>query len=115
MSRIDEVASGIYRISAFNPDFMISMNQFLIVDDRPALIHTGTHPAYDAVRKAVAELIDPKKLAYVCVPHFEADECGGMGRFVADAPSSTLVCSATGHAINLSAWDFCGPVQGVRD
>lgn len=115
MRRIDEVAGGIYRISVFEPQYGITFNQFLIMGDRPALIHTGAHPWYGSVRKAVAELVDPKKLAYVVVPHFEADECGGMGRFVQEAPDAVLACSEVGHGINLSAWDYCGPVQGMRD
>ena len=59
--------------------------------------------------------MDPAKLAYVVVPHFEADECGGMGRFVKDAKHSSLLCSELGMALNLSGWDFNGPVKGVRD
>jgi flavorubredoxin len=115
MRRIDQVAEGIYRINAFEPQYGISFSQFLIVDERPALIHTGTHPWYEDVRKAVAELVDPAKLAYVVVPHFEADECGGMGRFVKEAHNSVLACSEVGAGINLSAWDYAGPIQGMRD
>jgi flavorubredoxin len=115
MRRIDEVADGIFRINAFEPQYGISFSQFLIMDERPALIHTGTYPAYESVRKAVAELVDPAKLAYVVVPHFEADECGGMGRFVKEAPKAVLACSEVGAGINLSAWDYAGPIQGMRD
>jgi len=113
--KIDQVADGIFRISDFWPEYGISMNQFLIVDERPALVHTGTFPAYESVRKAVAEIVDPQKLAYVVVSHFEADERGGMGRFVKDAPKSQLLCSEVGAGINLSAWDFAGPFEGMRD
>ena len=115
MRRIDEVARNIFRISAFELQYGITFNQFLILGDQPALIHTGTHPWYESIRAAVAELVDPKKLAYVIVPHFEADECGGMGRFVAEAPEAVLVCSDVGAGINLSGWDYRGPVKGVRD
>ena len=115
MKQVNEVARGIYRISEFWPEYGITINQFLIMDERPALIHTGTHQMYEGVRKAVAELIDPKRLEYVVVPHFEADECGGMGRFVQEAPRSTLVCSEIGGGINLSGWDFAGPFKGARD
>ena len=114
-TRVDQVADGIYRIGTWWPEYGITVNQFVINDDRPTLVHTGTFPAYESIRKAVAEVIDPKRLAYVVVPHFEADECGGMGRFVADAPQAVLVCSEMGFAINLSGWDYRGPVKGVRD
>jgi flavorubredoxin len=114
-TRIDEVGEGIYRISTFDPAFAISFNQFLIADDAPALIHTGPHFAFERVRDMVKQVLDPAKLAYVVVPHFEADECGGMGRFVAAAPRATLVCSEAGKVLNLSGWDYAGPVTGVRD
>jgi flavorubredoxin len=114
-TRIDAVADDTYRIGTFWPEYGITVNQFLIADERPALVHTGTHPSYDNVRKAIAQVIDPKKLEFVIVPHFEADECGGMGRFIREAPQSTLVCSDVGAGINLSGWDYSGPVKGVRD
>ena len=114
-TRIDPVADQIYRIGTFWPEYGITVNQFLIDDERPALVHTGTHPSYDSVREAIAQVIDPRTLSYVIVPHFEADECGGMGRFIREAPQSTLVCSEVGAGINLSGWDYTGPVKGVRD
>jgi len=115
MSQVDEVAAGIYRISIWMPEIGITVNQFLIEDEHPALIHTGMYPLYETVRKAVAEVINPARLAYVIVPHFEADECGGMGRFVAEAPQAVLGCSATGASLNLTQWDYAGPVRGLRD
>ena len=98
MAHIDEVASGIYRISTLNEETQFQFNQFLVDDERPALIHTGMFPMYEGVRKAVAEVLDPKRLAYVVCPHFEADECGGMGRFVAEAPEAVLACSERGRS-----------------
>ncbi len=115
VTRVDEVAHRIYRISSFDPTYHISFNQFLIADDQPALIHTGVFPAYESVRKAVAQVLDPGKLSYVVVPHFEADECGGMSRFVAEASQAVLVCSEVGSGINLSAWDYRGPIRGVKE
>ena len=115
MAKVDQIIGGIYRISDFDPNIGITFNQFVILDEQPTLIHTGTFPAYDSVRKAVAELIDPAKLAYVVVPHFEADECGGMGRFVAEAPEAVLACSEMGSLLNFCAWDYCGPHKGLRE
>ena len=112
---IDEVGEGIYRIATWDPTYGITFNQFLIADDAPTLVHTGPHQAYERVRDAVKQVLDPAKLAYVVVPHFEADECGGMGRFVAAAPNATLVASEAGAMLNLSGWDFNGPFKGMRD
>ncbi|MBI4444989.1 MAG: hypothetical protein HY645_03690 [Acidobacteria bacterium] len=115
MSHIDEICDGIYRISTQAWGFPITLNQFLIAGELPALIHTGTFPLYPEVRKAVAEVINPAKLRYVVVPHFESDECGGMHRFVAEADGAELLCSEAGSLLNLSGWDYSGPVRGVRD
>ena len=42
-TRIDHIVDRIYRISTFSPEFGITFNQFLIDDEQPALIHTGTY------------------------------------------------------------------------
>lgn len=115
MTRVDKIADGIYRIGTFHGGKELTFNQFLIDDDHPALVHTGFHPMYEDVRKAVSEVIDPGRLKYIIIPHFEADECGGMGRFVAEARGAVLVASAVGARINLSQWDYSGPVQGMVD
>jgi flavorubredoxin len=116
MARVDEVADGIYRISTTVQleGEAFQFNQFLLDDERPALVHTGMFPMYEDVRRAVAEVLDPASLAYVVCPHFEADECGGMGRFVAEAPEAVLACGEVGAFLNLTQWDYAGPVQGFR-
>ncbi len=114
MTRSDEIVDGIYRIctpvdvGAYDFQF----NQFLIDDERPALIHTGMHGMYDDVRSAVAQVLDPGRLQYVALLHFESDECGGMYRFLEGAPDSTLACSAASVQLNLSGWDYTGRVEG---
>jgi hypothetical protein len=67
-TRVDEIVDGIHRICStmtFEDGLEFQFNQFLIDDERPALIHTGMHQMYDSVRDAVAEVLDPAKLAYV--------------------------------------------------
>jgi len=117
MTRIDQIAGGIHRISTTVDagGFEFQFNQFLIDDERPALIHTGMHQMYDQVRDAVAEVLDPATLQYVVLLHFESDECGGMDRFLEGAPDSTLACSALSVDLNLSGWNYRGRVEGHRD
>jgi flavorubredoxin len=114
-AHIDEVVDGIYRIATWVPDAGITFNQFLIDDERPALVHTGVHPMYEPIRRAVGEVLDPSKLEWVVLLHFEADECGGMYRFVGEAPESTLACCEASALLNLSGWRYEGRVQGFRD
>jgi flavorubredoxin len=115
MTTVDQVANGIYRLCTLIPGEPIGFNQFLIDDEHPTLIHTGMYPLYNDVRNAVAKVLDPARLKYVVVPHFEADECGGMGRFVAESPGAVLACGEMGASVNLAGWDYAGPVRGFRD
>jgi flavorubredoxin len=117
-TRVDEIVEGIHRISTtmqYEDGLVFQFNQFLIDDERPALIHTGMHQMYGSVRTAVGEVLDPGTLSYVVLLHFEADECGGMDRFLEGAPESTLACSAMSADLNLSGWNYRGRVQGHRD
>jgi flavorubredoxin len=117
-TRTDELVDGIHRISTtieYEDGLVFQFNQFLIDDERPALIHTGMHQMHDSVREAVAEVLDPARLAYVALLHFEADECGGMYRFLEGAPESALACSAMSADLNLSGWRYEGRVEGHRE
>jgi len=51
MARVDELVDGIYRIctTVQLPDTEFQFNQFLIDDERPALIHTGMYGLYEGV------------------------------------------------------------------
>lgn len=99
---MDEVQDGIYRISAFVPDYGITFNQFLLNDEKPALIHTGPVGMYGAVEQRVKEIIDLRKLQYVSFLHFESDEWGGM-QFL-QSPNARLVCSRASSVLNLHGW-----------
>ena len=83
----------------------------------PTLIHTGVHSAYDDIRKAIREVLDPARLANVVLLHFEGDECGGMERFMAEARSAQLVASDMSAVLNLTAFGvaYVDRVRGVRD
>ena len=105
-TRIDHLTGGIYRISTMGAPYGITFNQFLIDDERPALVHTGIHPAYDGIRKAITEVLDPARLELVILLHFEGDECGGMERFLAEAPAARLVGSEMSAVLNLNAFGF---------
>jgi flavorubredoxin len=117
MAQVDEITKGIYRIATPPSGFPITFNQFLIDDEMPTLIHTGTHQEYDNIRKAIREVLDPAMLKYVVLLHFEGDECGGMDRFMAEARGAELVGSDMSAVLNLTAFgvDYVDRVRGVRD
>lgn len=67
------------------------------------------------MRRALAQVLDPSRLHFLVIGHFEADECGAMASFLAEAPDLTLVCSEIGASIAFRGLDYAGRVQAVRD
>ncbi len=113
-ARIDNIVDGIYRIGIWHPESKITFNQFLIDDERPTLVHTGRYEDYEQVRNAIAEVIDPSRLEFVILLHFEADECGGMDRFLEAAHESVLVGSWLSIGVNLTHWNYRGTLTGFK-
>jgi flavorubredoxin len=114
-TRIDHIAGGIYRIATWVSEYGITFNQFLIDDERPALIHTGNYDMYDVVRRAVAQVLDPTRLAYVTLLHWEGDENGGMDRFLAEARDAQLVGSALSIQLNARGFGVSHRTLGFKD
>jgi len=101
-TRIDEIASGIYRIYTPFRDLLpggFNFNQYLVVDDEPLLFHTGLRRMFPLVREAVEAVIPVTRLRYLGLSHFEADECGAMNEFLAVAPSAQPLASALGTMV----------------
>ncbi len=114
-TRIDHIAGGIYRIATMTQPYGITFNQFLIDDERPMLVHTGQYGAYESIRQAIAEVLDPAKLAFVTLLHWEGDENGGMDRFLAEAPQAQLVGSDLSIKLNANGFGVQHGTLGVCD
>jgi len=102
-TRIDEVASGIFRIStpvaALPGGF--TFNQFLVVDEAPLLFHTGPRRLFEVTREAIGRVLPVERLRYVGLSHFEADECGALNEFLAVAPAAVPLCGAIAAMVSV--------------
>lgn len=103
---IDEIADGIYRISTpvlpnddLPPGF--TFNQFLIVDDKPLLYHTGHRSMFPLVQEAINSVIPAKDLRYIAFSHVESDECGALNNFLELAPQAEPLCSDTAAMVSI--------------
>ena len=113
-STVTEIASAVYRISTFAPDFGIQFNQFLVHDDEPFLMHTGFKKMFAATRDAVATLLDPTRLRWIGFSHFESDECGALNEWLATAPEAQAACSFVGATVSVN--DFAvRPARALAD
>ena len=105
-TRLDEIAEGIYRISTFVPEVAppagFAFNQYLVLADEPLLFHTGHRRMFAAVREAVSWVMPPERLRWISFGHVEADECGAMNLWLAEAPHAEIAHGATGVDVSLN-------------
>lgn len=102
---IDEIAPDIFRLSTLIPDVApggFSFNQFLVRDDQPFLFHTGMRVLYPSVSEAVSKIIDVADLRWISFGHVEADECGAMNLFLADAPQAEVIHGGVAVMVSLN-------------
>jgi flavorubredoxin len=104
MTRIDEIADGIYRISTpvdIPGAGGFSFNQYLIDDDEPLLFHTGLRRLFPQVRDAIARVMPVERLRWLAFSHFEADECGALNQFLAAAPQGSPLCGRVAAMVSV--------------
>jgi len=111
-ARIDEVAANVFRIASDVPGF--SFNQYLIAADEPLLWHTGQRMLHAATRAAIARVLDPATLRWIGFSHYEADECGAMAEFLAEAPNAQPLCGRIGALVNVNDAD-AKPARALAD
>jgi flavorubredoxin len=104
-TQIDEIAPDVFRLSTLVEEAApggFSFNQFLIRDEQPFLFHTGMRGLYPLVSEAVATVVPLADLRWISFGHVEADECGAMNQFLADAPRAEVVHGALACLVSLN-------------
>ena len=103
-TRIHEVAEDIYRISTpvdLPGGGAFSFNQYLLVDDEPLLFHTGPRRMFPLVREAMAAVMPVRRLRHVGLSHVEADECGSLDLWLAEAPEAAPLCGRVAALVSV--------------
>lgn len=102
---IDAIAPDTYRIHVPVPAAdgaqAFSFNQYLIVDERPLLFHTGPRRLYPLVSARIASVMPLERLRYIAFSHVEADECGSLAEFLRAAPGARPVCSRVAAMVSV--------------
>lgn len=102
-TNVHEVTDNIFRINTpVDIAGGFSFNQYLIVDDAPLLFHTGPRKLFPLVREAVESVIPVNKLRYIGFSHYEADECGSLNEWLAEAPHAVPVCSQVAAMVSVN-------------
>ena len=104
-TNVHEIADGIYRISTpvdLPGGQAFSFNQYLLIDDEPALFHTGPRKLFPLVRQGIEQIMPLSRLRYIGFSHFEADECGALNDFLAAAPRAEPVCGQIAAMVSVN-------------
>jgi len=105
LASIAPIAPDTYRISVAMPPAVIpggfSFNQYLVVDERPLLFHTGPRKLFGLVREQIEKVMPVSALRYVAFSHVEADECGSLPDFLAAAPQARPVCGRVAAMVSI--------------
>jgi flavorubredoxin len=105
VTKVDEIADDIFRISTFIADVTpdgFTFNQFLIRAEQPLLFHTGMRGLFAAVSEAVVGIVALERLRWIAFGHVEADECGSMNQWLAAAPQAQVAHGAVGVDVSLN-------------
>jgi len=100
---VHEIAEDLYRIST-PVDIMpggFTFNQFLLVDEEPLLFHTGPRRLFASTRDALRQVLPPEKLRWIAFSHVEADECGALNEWLAEAPGARPLCSRIAAMVSI--------------
>lgn len=111
---VSEIAADTFRIATYHEPWRSTVNQYLVVDSEPTLISTGLRERFEDTWAGLAQLIDPARLRYIIVPHFEADECGALNDLLLRAPNATPLASMRTVITSLADWAVRSP-RGVGD
>jgi len=104
LASIDEIGPDTYRIHVKFPEMPggFSFNQYLVVDERPLLFHTGPRRMFPLVSGQIEKVMPVSKLRYIAFSHVESDECGAMSAFLAAAPEARPVCSDIAALVSMN-------------
>jgi flavorubredoxin len=90
---VSEIAADTYRITTYHEPWRCTVNAYVVVDEEPALVSTGLRERFEDTWAGIAQVMDPTRLRYVIVPHYEADECGALNELLLRAPNATPLAS----------------------
>jgi len=104
-TNVHEIAEGIHRINTpvkLPRGGGFSFNQYLVMDRKPLLFHTGPRKLFPLVREAVAAIMPVEDLRYIALSHVEADECGSLNEWLKAAPQAVPVCGSVASLVSIT-------------
>ncbi len=130
MTKVSEVAEGVYQITPESPPSLCA-EVYFIADEKSALIETGPAAIADSVLATIEGLgYEPSSISYICLSHIHLDHAGGAGYLAERLPGARVIVhdKVTHHLADPSrliegtagafgpdfAWEY-GPILAVPE
>jgi glyoxylase-like metal-dependent hydrolase (beta-lactamase superfamily II) len=100
---VEEVGPSLYQVDLHFNEMTQHSSGYIIKDEAPTIIETGTGKSIPYLLRALKELdIAFEKVSYVIVTHIHLDHAGGAGEILSSLPKARLIVHKGGarHLIN---------------
>ncbi|MCL6453615.1 MAG: MBL fold metallo-hydrolase [Alicyclobacillus sp.] len=113
-----QLEPNLWSIDLMEQDRPFRTTAYLLLDEYPVLIETGSARSHDRLVSQLRAIgCPPTDLAYVAVTHVHLDHAGGAGQMMAAAPQAKLLVHPRGarHMADPSRlWEGASAVYGAR-
>jgi len=107
-----QISTNIHRLT-LAPKTQFEFNQFLIIDEKTCLIHTGKVCFFDQLLELVKNKLKGRSIDFIVFSHVEADESGSVNHWLKEYPNAKVVCN---KVANINLEDFLlRPAQILND
>lgn len=106
MVEVHEISNGVYLLSLHLRENQISVASFLILDETPTLIETGTMHAAKNFTSEIEKIIPLEKISHIFITHEHLDHMGGLPEYISEAYNAKIVA----HRFTKAQLGFMGVV-----
>ncbi len=87
----EKISDDIYIFSKYLENVGITVNSYLVLDDKISLVETGTESFGREVIPELEKIVDLSEISYIFVTHEHLDHIGGLPEIISEAYNAKIV------------------------